>query len=145
MRLLNSYDDATNRPPAKVCLSRLNKIHEAYCRFLFDAEIMIVLPKKVKLSKYELAAMSRDAGRLATDIRVCLVDRKGDADSSKCCNSVYSSSVSGMRNDLRNSGIALDPLQDAVRRMEHGVTVEELRYVANVLDQMSQEFAKRAK
>lgn len=27
---------ASNRPPAKACLSRLNKIHEAYCRSLFD-------------------------------------------------------------------------------------------------------------
>lgn len=27
---------ASNRPPAKVCLSRLNKIHESYCQSLFD-------------------------------------------------------------------------------------------------------------
>ena len=108
-------------------------------------EISIRLPEKLKLSNYELASISRDAGRCATEIRVCLTDRKGDSGGAGICNSVYSTSVSGIRNDLRNLGITLEPLQDAVRRMERGATAEELQYVASVMDLLSQECAKRAR
>ncbi len=107
-------------------------------------DITIVLPKKLKVSKYESSVLSRLAGGYATQIRVCIVDRGGDGDAAKFCSSFYSSHVSRLRNDLRNSGITLNPLQDAVRRMERGATVEELRYIADVLDYLAQEFSKRS-
>ena len=108
--------------------------------------ISILLPAKVKLSKYELGLISSDAGREATSIKVCLVDRKHDGvvDAS-LCSSLSSSYVARIRNDLRNNGIILEPLQDALKRLERGASEEELRYIAKVMDAISEEFSRRAR
>jgi hypothetical protein len=104
-------------------------------------KITITLPTKPKLSKYDFGWYSQRVGSDATELRVCLVDNHNHVE---VCNTVYSHDIARYRNELRTSGVALDILDDAVKRMERGASKEELSYIANVLEAISVEFSKRA-
>jgi hypothetical protein len=112
-------------------------------------KVTFVVPELVKLKPYEFASYSRTAGRMATDIRVCLVDqqqtyKKNKVDAAAFCNSVHASSVSDIANGLRDGGVDSPSVSDAVKRMESGASFDELEYVADLMDLVSRELGKRA-
>jgi hypothetical protein len=57
---------------------------------------------------------------------------------------VYGSWVVGIRNRLRNAGATLEPLQQAVDRIQNGPSIADLQYTARLLDLISVELGKQA-
>ena len=85
---------------------------------------VFVLPERVGLTAYGVRYMESTANRIATNIRVCLVDEQKSGKSKRTaatvCNSRYADSVATVINTLRDAQVNIDSLPDALKQMEAG-------------------------
>jgi cold shock protein len=111
--------------------------------------IAVKLPKKIKIDKSTLQQLAERTGQLAIKMRGCITDQRNDrqseAEAARYCNSLYANQIAEARNTLHNNSIIIEPLQDAIRRMERGASIDELQYAAKILDLLSQEINKHAR
>jgi len=111
----------------------------------------LVLPAHVSmanltLSRTERISLSERAGNLAGRIDICMARQregeKSERDIASYCNYMYGDSVIDIRNRLRNAGTTLDPLEQAVQRIQNGPAIADLQFTARLLDRISQELGK---
>lgn len=96
---------------------------------------------KPALGQSEIQNLSEDAGTQSGDISICIGDVPN---TSSYCSDVYGIFVIQFRNKLRNAGVTIDALEDAVGKIKKGPSANELREAADLLDAISQRLAKQA-
>ena len=108
----------------------------------------VVLPKSAALDKSFLSSLSDRTGSISSELKICLAggvkDNLSPGDAAEICSRAFGVSIADIRNELRNKGIVLEPLQTAVTYLERIATLEELQYVVDVLESLSQEAGKRS-